>query len=77
MDEKILLNYRCPAAIAGAERRTVVAIAVVLMGFACNFRFIDMFMQRSIDTWDCCERNDVNGQYKTEKPHPLILLQQI
>jgi hypothetical protein len=60
MDEDFLLNNRSGATVAGAKRRTVVAIVVLVTGFTGNLRFFDVFVQRLIDTRNHRETNDVN-----------------
>jgi len=77
VNEEILLNNRRSAAITGAKRRAVISIAVLVMCFSANFRFLDVFVHRLIDAWHRSEKNDVNGQYVAKKSHPLILHQQI
>jgi hypothetical protein len=61
MYENFLLNDRSSAAIAGAKRRTVVAIAVVMMGCSSQFSLCCMTLQWLIDARQRREENDVNG----------------
>lgn len=77
MDEDFLLNDRSSAAVAGAKGRTIVAIAVVMMGCSSPFSLFRMTLQWLIDARQRREENDVNGQYVAKKSHPLILQRQI
>jgi hypothetical protein len=61
MNEEILLNNRCRAAIASTERRTIVAFVVLVMLFFAKFRFLTAVIKRSVNAWNCSKRNDVNG----------------
>ena len=77
MDGDFLLNDRSSAAVAGAKGRTIVAIAVVMMGCSSPFSLFRMTLQWLIDARQRREENDVNGQYVAKKSHPLILQRQI
>lgn len=77
MNREILLNNQRSAAIAGAERRTVVAVVVLVLRRSPKFGLFNMVLQRLIDAGQRGQKNDVKGQYVTKKSHPLILQRQI
>jgi hypothetical protein len=62
IDGQFLLDYRTSTTIAGAKRRAMVTVAMVVTvsAFLGDFRFIQRFIFWYVNAWDCGEHHNIN-----------------
>jgi hypothetical protein len=61
MNSQILLNDKRCTAVAGAKRRTFVAIVMMGMCRFSNFGVFVVLMKWFVNAWNCSEKQNING----------------